>query len=519
MVPSRPGMTKRILLITSVLVLVLTVPTLAGSSWTRVQSPHFTVISNTSEDQARRVALKLEQFRAAFVRLFAVARFDTPVPTRVVVLKGEEEFDTLRPLRGAQTVRGFLLHNPDVDYMVVTIQGMEAPASVIYHEYVHALTRNNTRRAPLWFVEGIADYYSTLETDNDLRKVIIGKPLRNYVHYLRGRDLIPLRSLFAIDKSSPYYADAEKSELFYAQSWALIHCLMQGKRHGLERYLKLLSNGVGYSESLTEAFNADLNGLEGELRAYIKRERYSFDEITPENPLTIQTETRLAPLAEAETKFYLGDLLLHQNRIDEAAPMLEQAVALDGKLSYARASLGMLRTKQKRFDEAREELARATSTETRDPLAHYYYAYALSRELMPAENNMTKPSPETARLMRAQLRQAVELAPQFAEAQRLLAVLEFVVGEDIDEAERAIRRALTVSPDEGEYIYLLAQILMREMRLIEARALLKTLITTPAEEVVRARAVDLIDKVELEIATNPAAKPPPPNPSSNPGIE
>jgi Flp pilus assembly protein TadD len=85
-------------------------------------------------------------------------------------------------------------------------------------------------------------------------------------------------------------------------------------------------------------------------------------------------------MSEAEAEAYLGDLLAHIDRREDAAARLGRALNLDPKLSFAHASLGMLLARRQRFDDARRHLREAVATGAQNYLAHYYYAFALSRE-------------------------------------------------------------------------------------------------------------------------------------------
>ncbi len=79
-------------------------------------------------------------------------------------------------------------------------------------------------------------------------------------------------------------------------------------------------------------------------------------------------------------------MLLHLNRLTDADTRLQQALALDAKQPMALASLGILRARQGRFDEARKTLQEAVAGNSSNYLAHYYYAFALSREGMNTDN-------------------------------------------------------------------------------------------------------------------------------------
>jgi type I restriction-modification system DNA methylase subunit len=52
-----------------------------------VRTKNFLLVGNASEKDIRKVGLKLEQFREVFTRLFPTMRFNTPVPTTVIVFK------------------------------------------------------------------------------------------------------------------------------------------------------------------------------------------------------------------------------------------------------------------------------------------------------------------------------------------------------------------------------------------------------------------------------------------------
>ncbi len=504
---------RRTLLVIPAFLLVLSTPTIqqvtAKDEWTTVQSRNFTLVGNAGEREIRRVAMQLEQFRAAFGRLFSQARLQSSAPTRVIVFKSDGSFRAFKPVHEGRpaAVTGYFQPASDVNYIALTVETREErPYGTIFHEYVHALTRNNTRNAPLWFSEGLAEYYSTFEALDGGKKLLLGKPIASHVHYLRDHQAIPLQTLFAVNHGSAYYNEREKKGAFYAQSWALLHFFMQGNegqhRPAFNKYLSLLATGTPIEESFRQAFNTDFATLERDLTNYISRNRYSFDAFTLGDRLNVDTEMAAKPLSEADSQYYLGDLLLHTQRLDEAEAHLQHAIALDGKHAAARASLGMLRVRQRRFSEARENLAAAAASETgvANPLVHYYYASAISGEYISSDNTMTQPTPEAIRLMRTELRKTIELAPEFAEAYRLLAFVELLAGEDMKEAERVNRRALALSPGEGEYGYLLAQILLRDVRFDEARSVLMPLATGASEEGLRLRAEALLERVEAEIA-------------------
>ena len=118
--------------------------------------------------------------------------------------------------------------------------------------------------------------------------------------------------------------------------------------------------------------------METELRNYVGQDRYKVRLGNFAGELKIDTTTEATRLSEAEALAYQGDLLLHSNR-KEAYVYLEQAVKLDPNLAMAHASLGMAYFNDGKTNAAHASLERAVAANSQNYLAHYYYAFVLSR--------------------------------------------------------------------------------------------------------------------------------------------
>ena len=133
--------------------------------WTSVQSKNFRLIGNARERDIRKVAERLEQFREAFLRLLSVNHFDSSVPLTVIVFKDDAAYTPFEPLFSGQPagIAGFFQSSPDIDYITLSVdrKHVRRPDALAFHEYVHLLVRNSFGNAPLWFNEGLAEYYST----------------------------------------------------------------------------------------------------------------------------------------------------------------------------------------------------------------------------------------------------------------------------------------------------------------------------------------------------------------------
>jgi hypothetical protein len=161
----------------------------AKDNWVSVRSRNFYLVGNASEKDVRRVATRLKQFRDVFTRLLPKAKFNSPVPTTVVVFKSQGSYKPFKPIVDGRVVQyaGYFQPGDDVNYITLTTEaGGENPFSIIYHEYVHLLVNNSygSREMPPWFNEGLAEYYSTFDVDDD-RKVMLGELIENHILLLR----------------------------------------------------------------------------------------------------------------------------------------------------------------------------------------------------------------------------------------------------------------------------------------------------------------------------------------------
>ena len=155
---------------------------------------------------------------------------------------------------------------------------------MIYHEYVHSLTADATRRLPAWANEGLAEFYSTFRSDPSGRTVERGRPVTQHVALLRQSPLIPLDTLLAVDRESPYYNEQSKQGIFYAESWALVHYLANGtngsRRPQLADYLSRLAGGMPIDDSFRAAFHSDYAGIEKVLRKDSTQFTMTFFKVT-----------------------------------------------------------------------------------------------------------------------------------------------------------------------------------------------------------------------------------------------
>lgn len=488
------------------LVLFLTVPAAAKDTWISVRSKNFFLIGNAGEKEIRQVATKLEQFRETFRLVFSRAKFTNSIQTNVVVFKSSAAYKPFKPKRDDQKademVAGYFKAGEDVNYITLSTEGeKEDTYSIIFHEYVHFLLNTNfgATEIPPWFNEGLAEYYETFRIAND-QKVSLGLFKPGHLYLLRQTPLIPLKTFFQIDNYSLHRNGNHSRSIFYAQAWALMHYLIQGTQgagnEALSKFLLLVMSKTDPEQAFKQSFGYDYATMEKALKNYIEQHNFRSTLITFNQKLVFDAEMTSAPLSEAAANGYLGDLLYHTHELDSAETYLQKALALDENMSLANTAMGLVRMRQKKFDEAKKYLEKAIGSGQRNHFAYYNHAYVLSREDMDEFGYVYGYPPEKAKKIRESLQKAIEINPEFTESYRLLAFVSMVNHENLDEAVNYLKKALSLRPGSQEYALMIAQIYLRQEKLREARELAERLSKTAGDEEVRSGAESILKNVK-----------------------
>src|SRR5436190_6485750 len=373
----RAAMRRAVRLIAASL-LIACLPSTAWARWSRLRTEHFVFIGDASDGAIRRVAQKLDQFREVLTRAVPGAGTTSPVPTIVIVFRSDSSFTPYKPLFQGRPIEvgGFFQAADDVNYIAVNGEATEQAFHTIFHEYTHFLVGNTAGSVPPWVGEGLAELYATFAERNGGAGALLGAPDVGHVALLRNSTLMSLGELMAVDHGSPVYNEGNRRSVFYAESWALMHYLVLGNRARtpqLGPYLEKLRNGASPEQAFRDAFG-DAAALERELNEYIRRyvflaSRFDFGE-----KVTGAKSEHSEPIDDAEASAYLGDLLARSQRsgdarahfrkliesrpqsaraayglgrleleaghLDEALPLLERAVAIDGNEAAYQTTLG-----------------------------------------------------------------------------------------------------------------------------------------------------------------------------------
>jgi Tfp pilus assembly protein PilF len=479
--------------------LLLCVPAAFGQNadtWLSVRSKNFTITGNAAESDLRACAKRLEDFRWAFSQLYPQLKLDNGKATNIVLFKDSAAYAAYLPRRADGTadegVAGYFQPGEEVNYVTLAAStGQRDPLGTAVHEWTHSVLEANIglKTIPPWLNEGLADYFKTARVD-DGRTIVVGAEIPEHLNTLRHEGLIPLAQLFAVDANGLRALPPNQRRLFYSESWFVVHELMASGRLSLKDLPQTLPKLVVKNGAVTTLLGADISAFEKDLTNTLQQTALKTTTVTSQTTLPA-AEMAVEPVSTARTQAILGDLFWHMGDAQQAETLLRKAIASDRNQPLANASLGLLLIRQDKPAEAKPLLRTAIAAGSKNGLVHYNYAYAISRDFT---NNglISSISDDGAKAIHTALDQAIVLTPNHFESYRLLALVDFIRDENLDEAIVAIRRGLELKSDDATLKLLLARILLRRGDAVTARQIAEQVAATgdansrsDAEEIIK----------------------------------
>ena len=438
----------------------------AESEWIQVRSPHFTLVSNAGVEAASEAALRFEQIREAFRQALPAAKTDPGQPIVILAVKDEESLRELLPQYWERSnslkPAGVFLAGPERHYVALRLDVRgSTPYRTLYHEYFHLLLRINHPRVPLWLSEGLAEFYAHTRISED--GIAVGLPSQAHVSRLRSEKMLPLRTLFAVDRKSAYYNEAQKASIFYSQSWAMTHYLMtagrgEGTKSPIDELLGLMQQGVRREQAVQMALGA-LPELENDLADYVAGDEFRFYTYPP--GLREQVGFEASSLSPAQAFSIRAAFLVRNDRADEAQDLIYRALSVNPNEALAFESLGYLHYRAGRRQRAFEAFERAVDLESSSYLSHYLFAYLASTEKHESD-------PARGRI-ESSLRQAIRLRPAFPYSYSALARHFLRQNEKLEEGVDLATEACRLEPANLRLLQTLGYALLARERLDEAR--------------------------------------------------
>jgi tetratricopeptide (TPR) repeat protein len=440
----------------------------AADNWVEARSAHFTVITNDGVKEAQKVAEQFEQIRLMFHRAFSTLDVDPAQPIVIIAAKNENALKLYLPeeyeVKGHIHHAGLYQPGQDKDYVVMRLD-MEGPNPyrVLYHEYTHALMRLNFNRIPLWLNEGVADFFGN--TTLGEKEIRTGTSDRGLLYVLRQNKLIPIDVLLQVDHNSPYYNESDRANVFYAESWALVHYMMLDadarRAQLLAKFLDAFEKTGDQVEAGRETFG-DLKKFGEKLDAYARQPMF-MEGVVKMGEERVDKNYQTRTLTPGEVLAIRGDFFAHHNRLEQAALVIDEALKEEPKLPGAHAAKGFYYYRTQKIREADDEIQEAIKLGSADFATYYFHGVLLQRTSPRSENGFDD--------ARVNLEKAIQLNPKFAPAYE---ALSHAYGHTKDAqilAVNAAIKAVKLDPGTIHYAVSLTYLLINNGRTKEAQTM------------------------------------------------
>lgn len=367
------------------------VATAQDGRWYRAESANFIVYGDMSDQQVRNAAQSLEDFDLVLRALMRQAERPTETKLEVYLVRNIRGLRVVAPGM-SDDVGGFYTAGND---MIAAFSRYDRDMgldrrTILFHEYAHHFMLHYFPAAyPGWYVEGFAEYVSTVEIVR--RRATIGRPSDNRFAWLDvpGYEDFEIEHLIAPERvTRPTNLFMQQ---YYAYSWFAASYLSNTteRLRGLERYVALLGEGGDPVESFEPAFGITVEQFGEELDEYRRGGGRS-------RLLHIDMPTEMAPITVTRLPRSANDLLLPLARLrtssadisDEDAAEITQAAQAFINEPMARLVLARLAIRRGDNAGARGHLDALFSTQENHPEGRYLLAKMIldeTEELSPDE--------------------------------------------------------------------------------------------------------------------------------------
>ena len=478
-------------------------PARAADTWTEVKCPHFTVAGNAGEKDLRKICDQFELFRSMFKSAFPSLSIEPGTPIEIIAAKNEATMKELLPeqyeTKGHAHFVGLYQPGPTRVYVVLQMNAEgQNPYHVLYHEYTHTLIHLNFIHVPLWLDEGVAEYLGNASLGD--KEVRIGLVPEGHLYVLQQNRLLPLETLLAVDHSSPYYNEANRTSVFYAESWALVHYLMLDQRarqeHLLGKFLEAMTQ-TGDQVAAARATFGDLKKFGNTLDNYARMGNFYNGIIKPPTE-ALDKNYAVRTLSSSEAMALRGAFLVNHNRLQDAKRLLDEA-AKDGSNNAAvHEGLGMYAFRTGNQDETLREMEEAIRLKT-DSFAPYYIAAVSTLRMGRASEEDRKKAIEN-------LNTAVKLNPNFAPGYDALASLLRMFGDRLEEALNAEAKAVRLDSSNTIYVMNFTYLLLSVGRDKDAQVMADRVAKTASTPQERAMAEQMMETVRDAVARKEGIK-------------
>ena len=276
----------------------LTPPEAGGAPWREMVSQHIVLRTDRDEADAREALVDLEQ---TYVALHDIGFPQLDVKgSRIVVIHfdRQRDFEKFEPANMAGIFHSRLPNDLHREPTMVVWGKLDAGARVtLQHELTHLFARASLGPMPVWFNEGLAQYYETLAVEDGF--AYVGRPLltkrawasSNWKTMRQGAFMtvyVPIgyvpevEKLTAMDPAAFYvWTDRGRQPLDdeikhqtgnYVGAFGLAHLILQDPKYQprFDKLMELVGQSTPFADAWGTAFQGvDAGGLETDYRQHL----------------------------------------------------------------------------------------------------------------------------------------------------------------------------------------------------------------------------------------------------------
>ena len=508
--------------------LCLSAPTFAAdqTQWLRISSDHFIVLTDAGEKKGHEVVARFEQMRGMFGALLGLHKLKMSEPLEIIAFRSDKDFAQIAPMRGGKPITdpAFVLTGDDRIFVVLDLFEPDSWRAV-EHQFAHYLLNYNYPPTQAWFDEGFAEYFSSISftakqvevgadpTLNPLYQTDIldnqtqVSGLKSHTEILSAPAWLAWPDLFGMKNRVVNGQEGMHHTLFYAQSWMLVHYLInQNKLAQTGTYFDLVENQkLPAEQAVQQAYGMTIAQLDKAVKDYFHSLKpladalYASKQANPpltsavvyQQPLPVEVDdvgSSRREIAAVEAQALVDEMELRiPERRAQAVQQLQQ-LAGDPKTDTAVAhrALAWAHVQKGETEKAFEELSTALEMGPSDPWVRFgmaeasYHSGEKGAKVQGLANTIHS------------LQLVINEFPDLAEAYALLGWAR-LVGGGTNSAIEAMTTAIQLSPRNESYQLRLAETYLATKKWDEATAVLEGLKVSQSPQIASAAKKKLND--------------------------
>lgn len=280
-----------------------------------VETDNFLFVGDLDQARATRLVSDLEDYRSALLNALGLPYLIEPVKVKIFYAAHNRHFVDITGRQGAGGLYVRKLSGP-----LFVINGYDGRVEqnslrkVAYHEFTHHLLETYYDGVlPMWYNEGLAEYYSSFTRGRD-GKFVVGQPDHSNIALLKQYSWMPMQTLMQSVREYPFDSNRMAThgysnvDFFYAQGWLAAHYFQSNSdaRRKLQTYFSNYTPTLDGNYVFQQAFGMTYQQFGQHMREYLLKNDFKTRALTPVSPRT-RRHLRAKRLSDAERALIVAE--------------------------------------------------------------------------------------------------------------------------------------------------------------------------------------------------------------------